>query len=317
MHFLLIVSCVLMGLCSAHLNHEHDRLSKEHFMDAEHNLEYDKEAFFGGEIDADELAKLSPEEQQERLKSLIKKMDINSDGLLSEDELSLWIQQSFHYYATIETKQDFPKVDTDGNGAITWEEYNMYAYNTVIHYDEDTVTNDNEEESFKTLHLREKKRFKAADLDGVPGLNISEFVAFQHPEEVSYMLNYVVKETLDEVDKDQDGFISLSEFLGDYKKDPTSADPEWLIVEKDHFEKDYDTNADGKLDPQELIPWVMPNNMDVAQKEASHLITSMDLNGDGKLSEAEILENQELFLSSEATDYGRQLHNKHFYHDEL
>lgn len=43
----------------------------------------------------------------------------------------------------------------------------------------------------------------------------------------------------------------------------------------------------------------------------------MDLNSDRKLSEAEILENQELFLTSEATDYGRQLHDEHFYHDEL
>lgn len=43
----------------------------------------------------------------------------------------------------------------------------------------------------------------------------------------------------------------------------------------------------------------------------------MDLNSDRKLSEAEILENQDLFLTSEATDYGRQLHDEHFYHDEL
>lgn len=51
--------------------------------------------------------------------------------------------------------------------------------------------------------------------------------------------------------------------------------------------------------------------------KALHLIEEMDLNGDRKLSEAEILENQELFLTSEATDYGRQLHDEHFYRDEL
>lgn len=43
----------------------------------------------------------------------------------------------------------------------------------------------------------------------------------------------------------------------------------------------------------------------------------MDVNGDRKLSEAEVLENQDLFLTSEATDYGRQLHDEFFYHDEL
>lgn len=48
-----------------------------------------------------------------------------------------------------------------------------------------------------------------------------------------------------------------------------------------------------------------------------HLIEEMDLNDDKKLSEAEILKNQDLFLNSEATDYGRQLHDERFYHEEL
>lgn len=43
----------------------------------------------------------------------------------------------------------------------------------------------------------------------------------------------------------------------------------------------------------------------------------MDLDGDRRLSANEILENQDLFLNSEATDYGRQLHDKSFYHEEL
>lgn len=51
--------------------------------------------------------------------------------------------------------------------------------------------------------------------------------------------------------------------------------------------------------------------------KARHLIDEMDLNSDRKLSEEEILENQDLFLTSEATDYGRQLHDEYFYHDEL
>lgn len=51
--------------------------------------------------------------------------------------------------------------------------------------------------------------------------------------------------------------------------------------------------------------------------KALHLIDEVDLNSDRKLSEAEILENQDLFLTSEATDYGRQLQDEYFYHDEL
>ena len=51
--------------------------------------------------------------------------------------------------------------------------------------------------------------------------------------------------------------------------------------------------------------------------KALHLIDEMDVNDDKKLSEAEILKNQDLFLNSEATDYGRQLHDERFYHEEL
>lgn len=110
----------------------------------------------------------------------------------------------------------------------------------------------------------------------------------------------------------------MEEFLGDYRRDPTAnEDPEWILVEKDRFLNDYDKDTDGRLDPQELLAWVVPNNQGIAQEEALHLLDEMDLNSDRKLSEAEILENQDLFLTSEATDYGRQLHDEHFYHEEL
>lgn len=57
--------------------------------------------------------------------------------------------------------------------------------------------------------------FNAADenLDGK--LDITEFLSFSHPEEVPKMLPIILKQTLDEKDKDSDGFISLQEFIGD------------------------------------------------------------------------------------------------------
>lgn len=40
----------------------------------------------------------------------------------------------------------------------------------------------------------------------------------------------------------------------------------------------------------------------------------MDLDGDGQISESEVLQNQETFMNSEVTDYGRHLEASH---DEL
>ncbi|XP_025894440.1 reticulocalbin-2 [Nothoprocta perdicaria] len=230
------------------------------------------------------------------------------------DELSSWIQQSFKHYVTQEAKQHFSDYDKDGDGLVSWKEYNIQMYDRVIDFDENTVLEDQEEESFR----QEKKRFEKANRDDVPDLNMDEFVAFEHPEEAEYMTDFVIEEALEEHDKDGDGFVSLEEFLGDYRRDPTaSEDPEWIVVEKDRFVNDYDKDNDGKLNPQELLSWIVPNNQGIAQEEALHLIEEMDLNDDKKLSEEEILKNQDLFLNSEATDYGRQLHDEHFYHEEL
>ncbi|XP_023585639.1 reticulocalbin-2, partial [Trichechus manatus latirostris] len=215
-----------------------------HYPQGEHRTDYDREALLGGQDEVDEYVKLNPEEQHKRLKSIIKKIDLDSDGFLTESK--------------------------NGLTQLTVE---------------------------KSLCRKQKrKHFKQ-------GCLLNEFV---------------IQEALEEHDKNGDGFVSLEEFLGDYRRDPTATeDPEWILVEKDRFVNDYDKDNDGRLDPQELLSWVVPNNEGIAQEEALHLIDEMDLNGDRKLSEAEILENQDLFLTSEATDYGRQLHDEYFYHDEL
>ncbi|XP_042329932.1 reticulocalbin-2 [Sceloporus undulatus] len=237
---------------------------------------------------------------------------------ISTAELSSWIQQSFRHYVVEDSKQQFGEYDKNDDGYVSWEEYNIQMYDRVLDFDEDTTLEDAEEESFRQLHLKDKKRFEKANRDGIDGLNLDEFIAFEHPEEAEYMKDFVIQEALEEHDKNGDEFVSLEEFLGDYRRDPTAReDPEWIRVEKDRFSNDYDKDQDGKLDPKELLSWVVPNNEGIAQEEASHLIEEMDQDGDSKLTEAEILENQDLFLNSEATDYGRQLHDENFYHEEL
>lgn len=52
-------------------------------------------------------------------------------------------------------------------------------------------------------------------------------------------------------------------------------DPEWILVEKDRFVNDYDKDNDGKLNPQELLSWIVPNNQGIAQEEVCILTGSV------------------------------------------
>lgn len=55
---------------------------------------------------------------------------------------------------------------------------------------------------------------------------------------------------------------------------------------------------------------------DIAKDEVDHLFASADDDHDDLLSFEEILEHNDVFVGSEATDYGDHLHNMHLF-DEL
>ena len=61
---------------------------------------------------------------------------------------------------------------------------------------------------------RDERRYKRADKDKDGKLNHDEFTAFLHPENDDDMKGIVVEETLEDIDKDKDGFISLNEYIG-------------------------------------------------------------------------------------------------------
>lgn len=68
--------------------------------------------------------------------------------------------------------------------------------------------------NYKELKERDYRRFKLADVNYDGSMSLDEFVNFLHPEDAPHMKDVVVKETLDDLDKDKDGYISEDEYIG-------------------------------------------------------------------------------------------------------
>ena len=59
--------------------------------------------------------------------------------------------------------------------------------------------------------------------------------------------------------------------------------------------------------------WIIPSDFDHSEAEANHLIYEADEDQDGKLTKDEILDKYDLFVGSQATDFGEALAR----HDEF
>lgn len=133
--------------------------------------------------------------------------------------------------------------------------------------------------------------------------------------------------------------------VGDlYRGEPGDEEPSWVENERDSFRTYRDKDHDGVLDHDEvglnLIPteiidpsiycicticrparfctrktfcnvqvkfWIFPDEYDQAEAEATHLIHESDTDSDGKLTKDEILEKYDVFVGSQATDFGEAL----------
>ena len=65
---------------------------------------------------------------------------------------------------------------------------------------------------------QDKVIFEAADINKDGYLDKNEFISFSHPEEAPEMLPHILRNTLDEKDKNNDGMIDFQEFIGDKGK---------------------------------------------------------------------------------------------------
>jgi len=286
----------------------------EHNAGDVHDNAFDHEAILGSAKDAEEFDQLPPEEAKKRLRVLVQKMDGNSDNFVDKKELQDWILRSFKSLSKEESQDRFEEGDEDADGIVTWQEYRRAEFDFDDDENLESVRGDPDRLEEFTMMEEDKILFEAADKNHDGKLGVEEYLSFTHPEEDAEMIRPVLTLTLKAKDQNNDGKISFQEYIGDRGKDQTK---DWLVSEKERFDSDLDKNKDGSLDDAEIISWVIPDNNEIATDEVNHLFAGADEDVDGVLSMDEILKNHELFVGSEATDYGEHLHNPHRMDDEL
>ncbi len=266
---------------------------------------FDHEAILGSSKEAEEFDSLPPAEAKRKLRLLLLKMDRDNDMKISRRELEQWILRSFRSLAEEESAERMTDADANGDGFVTWKEYRDEEFDIDDDEDEEEQLAQDPDRADELAMLQEDKMlFAAADRNGDGRLSTTEFLSFTHPEEDPAMHDTVLAQVLKMKDTDEDGLVDFQEFIGDRGRNQSK---EWVAGEKDRFDSELDKDGDGKLDKVEILMWMVPSNEDMARDEASHLFAGADDDVDGELSFDEVVDHHDLFVGSEATDYGEML----------
>nr|XP_053655589.1 calumenin-like [Cherax quadricarinatus] len=257
--------------------HSEKLSDEEHFVNDEHNVDYDHEAFLG-EDEARTFDQLTPEESKDRLSGV-------NRG---------WKRQG------VPTTQKIKK--------LLKANYKAMVYGFMDNMDPSELDDDAEGMTYAEMMKRDQRRWEMADKDNDGGLSLEEFTDFLHPEEAEHMQSIVVTETMEDIDKDKDGKISLKEYIGDmYRGGDDEFEPAWVSNERDQFREFRDKDGDGYLDTEEVKGWIIPPDYNHSEAEAKHLIYEADTDGDKVLTKEEILNKYDVFVGSQATDFGEAL----------
>lgn len=221
-------------------------------------------------------------------------------------ELKAWIQFTQRRYIQDDVERQWRSHNPENNSTIQWDSYRKNVYGFMDEMDPTDLEKEDNGFSYKKMLARDRRRWSVADRDGDDALSKSEFTDFLHPEESTWMRDIVVSETVDDIDKDNDGRVSVEEYIGDMYRasDEQEEEPEWVKHERETFATFRDKDKDGYLNNEEVKDWIIPHDFDHAEAESKHLIYEADNDSDEKLTKEEILNKYDVFVGSQATDFG-------------
>ncbi|KAM8927974.1 reticulocalbin-3 isoform 2-T2 [Pelodytes ibericus] len=288
----------------------HSKDLSDHQHNDSKDFQYDHEAFLGKE-EAKTFDQLTPEESKERLGRIVDKIDRDNDTFVTASELLAWIKHVHGRWVSEDMDKQVLLFDKSSDGSVSWEEYSKQTYGHLVGEGEEFY-DVADKETYRKMMKRDERRFKHADKDGDMIATREEFTAFLHPEEFAYMKDIVVTETIEDIDKNGDGVIDVNEYIGDmYSANGDESEPDWVQSERKQFMDFRDLNKDGKMDRTEISHWILPQDYNHSEIESKHLIYESDRDKDDKLSKAEILDNWNMFVGSQATNYGEDLTRRH------
>ncbi|RZC75106.1 hypothetical protein C5167_050586 [Papaver somniferum] len=255
-----------------------------------------------------------------RILSLFPKIDFSpADGFITESELTDWNLNQAHEEVMHRTDRDLELHDKNRDGFVSFAEYEAPTW----------VRNaDNNSFGYDMGWWREE-HFNASDADGDGLLNQTEFNDFLHPADSSNpkLIEWLCKEEVRERDTDKDGKLNYKEFFhgmfdlvrnydeeGHNATHHSDSDDSMQAPARVLFQK-IDLDGDGFLSDKELLPIIgklHPSERYYAKQQADYTISQADSDKDGRLSLAEMIDNPYVFYSSIFND-----EEDYEYHDEF
>ncbi|KAL1565423.1 calumenin-B-like [Salvia divinorum] len=242
-----------------------------------------------------------------RLMLLFPRIDVSpADGFASEFELILWSLQQSRKEAMHRSQREMNTHDKDRDGFVTFAEYEPPSWvrsadNTSLGYD---------------FGWWKEDHFNASDADGDGRLNITEFNDFLHPADTTNpkLILWLCKEEIRERDRDKDGVVNFEEFfhgiydlVRNYVESHDTDDESDDSVEaaaKMLFAM-LDKDGDGYLSDVELLPIIgkiHPPEHYYAKQYTNHILQQADGDKDGRLSLTEMIESPYVFYTGVFSD---------------